>query len=78
MAPSPGSVYPTLQLLEDQGLIKGEEGDGRRVFSLTEAGRPRPRRVKERHGDSPWGAEGGEQDPRFALRQAVFQLGAAP
>ena len=36
--PSPGSVYPTLQLLEDQGFIKGEELEGRRVFSLTEAG----------------------------------------
>ncbi|MBE0528878.1 MAG: PadR family transcriptional regulator [Thermoleophilia bacterium] len=75
--PSPGSVYPTLQLLEDQGLIKGEEAEGRRVFSLTEAGVEEARVLKERLGDSPWGAEGGEQDPRFALRQAVFQLGAA-
>ena len=75
--PSPGSVYPTLQLLEDQGLIKGEEADGRRVFSLTEAGAAEAAVVKERLGDAPFGAEGGEQDPRFALRQAVFQLGAA-
>jgi DNA-binding PadR family transcriptional regulator len=75
--PSPGSVYPTLQLLEDQGLIKGVEADGRRVFSLTDAGTKEAATIKERLGDSPWGAEGGEQDPRFALRQAVFQLGAA-
>ncbi len=75
--PSPGSVYPTLQLLEDQGLIKGEEADGRRVFALTDDGAVEAASVKERIGDSPWGAEGGEQDPRFALRQAVFQLGAA-
>ena len=75
--PSPGSVYPTLQLLEDQGLIKGEEAEGRRVFSLTEAGAAEAAAVKERLGDAPFGAEGGEQDPRFALRQAVFQLGAA-
>ncbi len=75
--PSPGSVYPTLQLLEDQGLIKGEEAEGKRVFSLTEAGAGEAAGAKERLGDSPWGAEGGEQDPRFALRQAVFQLGAA-
>lgn len=75
--PSPGSVYPTLQLLEDQGLIKGEEAEGRRVFSLTEAGATEGAAVKERLGDAPFGAEGGEQDPRFALRQAVFQLGAA-
>ena len=75
--PSPGSVYPTLQLLEDQGLIKGEEAEGRRVFSLTEAGTAEAAAVKERLGDAPFGAEGGEQDPRFALRQSVFQLGAA-
>ncbi|HEX5643447.1 MAG TPA: PadR family transcriptional regulator [Thermoleophilia bacterium] len=75
--PSPGSVYPTLQLLEDQGLIKGEEAEGRRVFSLTEAGAAEAAVVKERLGDAPFGAEGAEQDPRYALRQAVFQLGAA-
>ena len=37
--PSPGSVYPALQLLEDQRLIQGEHTDGRRVFHLTDAGR---------------------------------------
>ncbi len=75
--PSPGSVYPTLQLLEDQGLIKGEDSEGRRVFSLTETGVTEAATIRERVGDAPWGAEGAEQDPRFALRQAVFQLGAA-
>jgi DNA-binding PadR family transcriptional regulator len=37
--PSPGSVYPTLQLLEDEGLIGSESTGGRRRFTLTEAGR---------------------------------------
>jgi len=37
--PSPGAVYPALQLLADEGLIAGEESGGRRTFSLTEAGR---------------------------------------
>jgi DNA-binding PadR family transcriptional regulator len=37
--PSPGSVYPVLQQLQDEGLIVVEEAEGRRVFSLTEAGR---------------------------------------
>jgi DNA-binding PadR family transcriptional regulator len=37
--PSAGSVYPTLQLLEDEGLLTSEEVDGRRTFSLTDAGR---------------------------------------
>ena len=38
-SPSPGSVYPTLQLLEDEGLISGTEQDGKRVFAITDAGR---------------------------------------
>jgi DNA-binding PadR family transcriptional regulator len=37
--PSPGAVYPALAQLADEGLIVGEESGGRRVFSLTEAGR---------------------------------------
>src|SRR5213079_3522103 len=37
--PSPGSVYPALQQLEDEGLVRSTESDGRRVFELTEAGR---------------------------------------
>jgi DNA-binding PadR family transcriptional regulator len=36
--PSAGSVYPALQLLEDQGLVLGEQQDSRRVFHLTESG----------------------------------------
>jgi DNA-binding PadR family transcriptional regulator len=36
--PSAGSIYPTLQMLEDEGLIQGEESDGKRRFTLTEAG----------------------------------------
>jgi DNA-binding PadR family transcriptional regulator len=37
--PSAGSVYPTLQLLEDEGLVISEEVDGRRTYSLTDTGR---------------------------------------
>ena len=36
--PSPGSVYPALQQLEDEGLIRSQEADGRKLFALTEAG----------------------------------------
>jgi DNA-binding PadR family transcriptional regulator len=74
--PSPGSVYPTLQLLEDQGLVKGDEAEGRRVFSLTEAGKEEAGKLREKLGDAPW-AESGETDPRFALRQAAFLLAGA-
>ncbi len=37
--PSPGSIYPALQLLEDEGLIAAAEGEGKRLYSLTDAGR---------------------------------------
>ncbi len=37
--PSPGSVYPTLQLLEDEGLIEAEAAGGRKRYTLTDAGR---------------------------------------
>ena len=36
--PSAGSVYPTLQLLADEGLVTSEETGGKKIFSLTEAG----------------------------------------
>ena len=37
--PSPGTVYPTLQWLEDEGLVSGAEVDGKKVYSITESGR---------------------------------------
>lgn len=37
--PSAGSVYPALQQLEDEGLVRAEQQEGRRVFHLTDAGR---------------------------------------
>src|SRR5919108_740961 len=37
--PSPGSVYPALQQLEDEGLVRVDETDGRKLFHLTDAGR---------------------------------------
>ncbi|HTW98996.1 MAG TPA: PadR family transcriptional regulator, partial [Acidimicrobiales bacterium] len=32
--PSPGSIYPTLQMLEDEGLVTATEVDGRRTFTI--------------------------------------------
>jgi DNA-binding PadR family transcriptional regulator len=37
--PSPGSVYPVLQQMQDEGLVTAEESEGRKVFAITEAGR---------------------------------------
>src|SRR5512146_541265 len=36
--PSPGAVYPALQLLEDQGLVTADAEAGKRLFSLTDTG----------------------------------------
>ena len=49
--PSAGSVYPTLQLLADEGSITAEESNGRKIYSLTEAGREE---VAAHHGAAPW------------------------
>jgi DNA-binding PadR family transcriptional regulator len=48
--PSPGSVYPALQQLEDEGLIRSEELDGRKLFALTDEGRAA---VQERDSEKP-------------------------
>ena len=46
--PSPGSVYPTLQLLEDEGLVRSTERDGKRVYEITDDGRAEAaRRIEE-------------------------------
>ncbi len=73
--PSAGSIYPTLQLLEDEELVKGEEVEGKRVFSLTEAG---VEAVKDRTSEkAPW-ENGDEGSPRYELRAEIFRvLGAA-
>src|SRR5271166_297458 len=57
--PSPGSVYPALQQLEDEGLIRTQELDGRKLLALTDAGEAY---VKERPGDrpAPWDQASGE------------------
>jgi len=37
--PSPGSMYPALSQLEDEGLIEVQPQDGKKAYALTEAGR---------------------------------------
>lgn len=73
--PSAGSIYPTLQLLEDEGLVSAEEVEGRKVYSLTDAGQEAaPDRTE---GGRPW-EQGDEDSPRFEARKEMFKLmGAA-
>jgi DNA-binding PadR family transcriptional regulator len=70
--PSPGSVYPTLQLLEDEDLITGEQVDGRRRFALTDAGRAEAERQGQR---APWEDVTAGVDPvAWDLRGAIGQI----
>ena len=76
--PSAGSIYPTLQLLEDEGFVRSDEGGDRRRFSLTDAGRAV---VDERQGPPPWeevghGPGGGGAHAR-QLGEAGFQIAGA-
>ena len=71
--PSAGSIYPTLQLLEDEGLIGGEESDGKRRFTLTEAGSAEQ---QEKAGETtPWDAvRAGAAPEQIHLRDSVHKL----
>ncbi len=50
--PSPGSVYPTLQMLDDEGLITSTEESGRKAYTLTEDGRAA---AEHPAANPPWG-----------------------
>jgi DNA-binding PadR family transcriptional regulator len=70
--PSPGSVYPTLQLLDDEGLIVASEPDGsKKLFELTEQGRAAAEKVET----PPWDEIAEGADPgQMNLRSAIGQL----
>ncbi len=71
--PSPGSVYPTLQQLEDEELVREQKSDtGRRVYELTDAGRER---AAELPSPPPWEQAAAEaHDEHGDLRSLVFQV----
>jgi DNA-binding PadR family transcriptional regulator len=69
-------VYPTLQLLEDEGLVRSEVRDGKRVYELTDAGRADAAARAERSTESPWEA-GPDAAGLFALRRTLIQLQVA-
>ncbi|GAA1515277.1 DNA-binding PadR family transcriptional regulator [Agromyces terreus] len=73
--PSAGSVYPTLQMLADEGLISAEESNGRKTYSLTDAGRAS---VAEDGGSAPWTPQAADDATgRSALPKAGFELAQA-
>ncbi|CAD5997182.1 PadR family transcriptional regulator [Agreia sp. COWG] len=75
--PSAGSVYPTLQLLSDEGLITAEESNGRKTYALTEEGREAAAGSVE---SAPWesASSGSHENAKFtALPKAGVELAQA-
>ena len=64
--PSAGSIYPTLQQLEDEGLVTAEDRDGRKTFALTEAGQAAATAVP---ADRPWTRHDGRNDLGSLIRE---------
>ena len=74
--PSPGSVYPTLQLLADEGFVTAAESDGKKTYSLTESGREEAQPSAER--SAPWEMPGMRAAGRAsAIPKAGAQLAQA-
>ncbi len=84
--PSPGSIYPTLQLLEDRSLVTVNEVEGKKVYSITDAGRAllveREGQHQHQHGPEfgpPWMRHRGPGGNRFspelqALRSEAMEV----
>lgn len=76
--PSPGSIYPTLQQLEDEGLVRADTDGGRRIFRLTDEGE----RYVAEHAEemaAPWQAmsASAEDDDANGLRPLIGQTASA-
>jgi len=74
--PSPGSIYPALAMMEDEGLIKAVGSDDQRAYEITDAGRER----LEQRGDAPapWApAEDDVSDGTVELGRTIRQVGMA-
>ena len=75
--PSPGSVYPALQQLEDEGLVQTIEVEGKRAYELTPDGREYVDSNREELGNPFEAATGGMDEGVMDLRGLMFQVGAA-
>jgi DNA-binding PadR family transcriptional regulator len=75
--PSPGSIYPALSQLEDEGLVEATKEGAGRVFALSDSGRAHVEERREELGE-PWKAvSGGYPKEAGELRDLMMQLGAA-
>jgi DNA-binding PadR family transcriptional regulator len=78
-SPSPGSIYPTLQLLEDMGYVTATQQDGKKVYAITDEGRKFLEENRQ-SVENIWGRVGGGWDPEFAselheIRHELKDLG---
>jgi DNA-binding PadR family transcriptional regulator len=74
--PSPGSIYPTLDRLEDRGALTSTEVDGKRQFGLTDRGRQMLAELRDAQGDDadePWNQAG--TGGRGDMRRLMSELG---
>jgi DNA-binding PadR family transcriptional regulator len=75
--PSPGSVYPALAQLEDEGLIRSEEIDGRKLFQLTDAGRAHVQK-RDEDAPAPWEQMSGDvSDQAHELGRLIREVASA-
>jgi DNA-binding PadR family transcriptional regulator len=70
--PSPGSVYPTLQMLEEGGFVTSELKDGKKVYTITEAGLKLLEERGERRYEQP-----SHVNEIFEITESISKLGAA-
>lgn len=58
--PSAGTIYPTLQLLEDRGWVTAQTTDGKKVYAITDEGRRAADEHRARADEfgGPWGGRG--------------------
>jgi len=70
-SPSPGTLYPTLQYLEDEGMVSSDQSEGRRVYQLTDAGRTE---MQEHSGHAKgfWSRFGEQMPSGSALHEISF------
>ncbi len=75
--PSPGSVYPTLQMLEEGGFVSSAQQGDKKVYTITEAGQTElQERMSDAGGPPPW-LDGDMSGGHGELRKAVAQLAMA-
>ena len=73
--PSPGSIYPTLQQLTDEGLVTAEDSEGKKVYHLTDAGKAK---VEESDAPPPWARfDTDDMSGLFEIKDLAIQVGAA-